>query len=528
MPSTRSTMRLNFAALRYDRPKVDPPDTIYFLTTAIPNDDDWSVLGPFENREKTLPSLFDKVVSINPSALPELEELVALSKGDFAHYNFRTGDGHEATICLEKQQNADVKAILPGPITVGPGGERPRDRADISTIGGAFTTREGAINAGNRQLEGLTQGRTGVKRGQVEAIHGALMMFAAQGNIGWTVQVFQPSGATANPSRTFHSTGQATTLISLPQAIKDAVRFISAGARLYFSPKRGTDTITVMAFPGKTLANCPRMTSGVQIIGSAVASLSVPVGQSYPNHVTTSNIQVFRIKLESIYATMVEQADDIQMRFDQWKRDIDYRRRFLNGGGPMYDPQNRPQRPMNREPNNKPQPELPLEELDFLRLSPTGAFGSFCDIQSLEAQVLKRKTVPQPPLRDPADMKEQMMKDSPHGIDFQRFSPIAHAHCDISNFLPPRMYRPDGPDFGSPGWKKQQEMRVFVSAEKETNEKNKAAEKIEGEDEDEVSNGKEISNKDIDASTEEKRKQRMRKRAQQLGMENLGEWKAKK
>ncbi|KAF2232439.1 hypothetical protein EV356DRAFT_534555 [Viridothelium virens] len=203
MPSTHSTMLLNFAALRSDRPKDDPPDTIYFLTTAIPNDDDWSVLGPFENREKTLPSLFDKVVSINPSALPELEELVALTKGDFAHYNFRTGDGHEATICLEKQQNADVKATLPGPswimIVVGPmavepGGERPFDRADISTIGGAFTTREGAINAGNRQLEGLTQGRTGVKCGQVEVVYGGLMMFAAQGNTGWTVQVYRERG----------------------------------------------------------------------------------------------------------------------------------------------------------------------------------------------------------------------------------------------------------------------------------------------------------------------------------------------
>ncbi|KAF2232438.1 hypothetical protein EV356DRAFT_247780 [Viridothelium virens] len=290
--------------------------------------------------------------------------------------------------------------------------------------------------------------------------------------------------------------GQATTLISLPQAIKDAARFISTGARLYFSPKRGADRTTAMAFPGKTLASCPRMTSsGVQIIRSAVASISVPVGQTYSNHVIASNRQLFLVNLESIYATVVEQADDIQMRFNQWKQEIGYRRRSLSSGGPVYDPQNGPQRPTNREPNNKLQPELPLEELDFLRLSPTGVFGSFCDVKRLEAQALRRKAVPRPPLRDPADMKEQMMKGSPHGIDFQRFSPIAHAHCDISNFLPLRSCPPDGLDFGSTGWKKQQEMHATVPAEKETNEKKKVAEKIEGEDEDEVSDGKEISNK---------------------------------
>ncbi|KAL9089226.1 MAG: hypothetical protein Q9165_005794 [Trypethelium subeluteriae] len=271
-----------------------------------------------------------------------------------------------------------------------------------------------------------------------------------------------------------------------------------------------------MALSGKTLASLPKTNrSSARIIGPTVVSTCVPAGQTCPNHGTVSNRQVSLTRIEKIHTTVVEQVNDIQMKFDQHKQEIDFRRR------------NRAQRPTDRE-SNKPQPEIPFEELDFLRLSPTGTLGSLCDVQSLEAQAFKRKTVQQPPLRDPADMKEQMMKGSAHGIDFQRFSPIAYAHCDISNFLPLRSYPLYGAGFGSPGWKKQQEMRMAVAVEKEANEKSKVAEKIEGEDEDEAFNGKGASNKDNDASTDEQRKERMRKRAQQLGMEDLGEWKTKK
>ena len=46
------------------------------------------------------------------------DEVITRTNGDmssFAHINVSVGEGHNMTICLVNQQNAKVKAILPGP-----------------------------------------------------------------------------------------------------------------------------------------------------------------------------------------------------------------------------------------------------------------------------------------------------------------------------------------------------------------------------------------------------------------------------
>ena len=97
--STRTTFRMNLAdmmrmydpgnpcAERLPQRETDPADTIYYLMTAIEGINDRTLFGPFHTREAFVPSLFSKVSSCAPLAVPGLEEYLSVAGLDaFTYY----------------------------------------------------------------------------------------------------------------------------------------------------------------------------------------------------------------------------------------------------------------------------------------------------------------------------------------------------------------------------------------------------------------------------------------------------------
>ena len=121
--------------------------------------------------------------------------------------------------------------------------------------------------------------------------------------------------------------------------------------------------------------------------------------------------------------------------------------------GPNHEPRRHQKAPPASRPEmNLPEQEISYQELDFLRLSPTGTLGSMCDVQALREQDRRRQAVRSLPVRSPTEIAAIIARDNAAGIEFQHFSAFANPHCDISNFLPLKSHPPDGPDFGAPGW----------------------------------------------------------------------------
>ena len=67
-----------------------------------------------------------------------------------------------------------------GPLTGEAEDDDPPSRAEKSRIGGAFTTRELGIDAGERQSNDLTRVKTGVNRMRGDEGNGIMTMFTTR------------------------------------------------------------------------------------------------------------------------------------------------------------------------------------------------------------------------------------------------------------------------------------------------------------------------------------------------------------
>ena len=138
--------------------------------------------------------------------------------------------------------------------------------------------------------------------------------------------------------------------------------------------------------------------------------------------------------------------------------------------------------------------EAELPNIDFQRLSPTGFDGQVCDPEIFSTgKRTESEAVTAPSRRSLAELMAVMERDSPLGFEFQRCSPFAFAHCDITNFLPPSTlssHQLDGREFGKPRWSENHQSKpdtgLFPPPKVST--KNKAIEKHDESEKDGIDN----------------------------------------
>ena len=169
-PNTnRTVMRMNLGAMQKPQDQVEnEANTIFYLMTHTPHEKDFSVFGPFHNREGFLPSLAHKVIEKAPASVSMLDEMFDMPGGlqAFAYVDLPLPENKTMRIWVHKEENAEVKKTLPGPAFVLVLAEPfiPLNGLKSKEIKGTFTSAE-AVNRAAKDL--LTEKAKGLPGAQV-------------------------------------------------------------------------------------------------------------------------------------------------------------------------------------------------------------------------------------------------------------------------------------------------------------------------------------------------------------------------
>ena len=148
-------------------PSNDPANTIYYLITETPHLNDFSVLGPFPNRQAMSMTVLNKLRDAHSlKGMEDFANLVedpGISTFTRIEAPIQDGSGNTMSITLHKEYNAAVKATLPGSCWLVLEAEidkveQCQTRLDVF---GTYTTKEAANRAVRLHAEDMASSAAG-------------------------------------------------------------------------------------------------------------------------------------------------------------------------------------------------------------------------------------------------------------------------------------------------------------------------------------------------------------------------------